>query len=312
LPITAAIYAGNALAASVPLAGPQLGAAFAFRRFTRLGVDAAVVGWTLVVAGVISSTTAALLLAVGAVLTGNDVAAAAGAAGGMLAIGVLLVATLALRDPRARQRLRRPARWMLGHSRRVLGRPAQDPDALIAEVAGRLQSIQLAVRGWLMVLAAGLLNWLADGGVLALSVVAVGAPIPWRGLLFAYGVGAAAGSVGVSPGELGVVEAALAVTLMGAGVRHPLAAGAVLVYRFVSFWLVVTVGWLIYLAGFYVAPTEGSTLSCRLSELPYRGDDTGLARSYLHHKCTTSKGQQGSRRVTKGQVETTPEQAFLE
>jgi hypothetical protein len=36
-----------------------------FPGFTRLGVDAAVVGWTLVVAGVISSTTAALLLAVG-------------------------------------------------------------------------------------------------------------------------------------------------------------------------------------------------------------------------------------------------------
>jgi uncharacterized protein (TIRG00374 family) len=77
----------------------------------------------------------------------------------------------------------------------------------------------------------------------------VGAPIPWRGLLFAYGVGAAAGSVGVSPGGLGAVEAALAVTLMGAGVRHPSAIGAVLVYRLVSFWMVIAVGWLIYMAG---------------------------------------------------------------
>jgi uncharacterized membrane protein YbhN (UPF0104 family) len=249
LPVMAAVYAGNALAASVPLAGPQLGAAFAFRRFTRLGIDAAVVGWTLVVAGVISSTAAALLLAVGAVLTGNDAAAVTGAGGGMLAVGVLVVATITVQGRGVRQGLRRPARWMLAQSRRVLGRPAQDPDALITEVAGRLQSIQLPVRGWLMVLAAGFLNWLADIGVLALSVAAVGAPIPWRGLLFAYGVGAAAGSVGVSPGGLGVVEAALAVTLMGAGVRHPLAIGAVLVYRFVSFWMVVTVGWLIYLAG---------------------------------------------------------------
>jgi uncharacterized membrane protein YbhN (UPF0104 family) len=249
LPVMAAVYAGNAFAASVPLAGPQLGAAFAFRRFTQLGVDAAVVGWTLVVAGVISSTAAALLLAVGAVLTGNDVAAAAGAGGGLLAVGVLVVATQAARGRRVRPGLRRPARWMLAQSRQVLGRPAQDPDALIAEVAGRLQSIQLPLPGWLMVLAAALLNWLADVGVLALSVAAVGAPIPWRGLLFSYGVGAAAGSVGVSPGGLGVVEAALAVTLMGAGVRHPLAIGAVLVYRFVSFWMVVAVGWLIYLAG---------------------------------------------------------------
>jgi uncharacterized membrane protein YbhN (UPF0104 family) len=249
LPVMAAVYAGNAVAASVPLAGPQLGAAFAFRRFTRLGVDAAVVAWTLVVAGVISSTAAALLLAMGAVLTRNDVAAAAGAGGGMLAVGVLVVATMTVRGRGVPQGVRRPARWMLVLSRRVLGRPAQDPDALISEVAGRLQSIRLPVRSWLMVLAAGFLNWLADVGVLALSVAAVGAPIPWRGLLFAYGVGAAAGSVGVTPGGLGVVEAGLAVTLMGAGVRHPLAIGAVLVYRFISFWMVVTVGWLIYLAG---------------------------------------------------------------
>jgi hypothetical protein len=36
---------------------------------------------------------------------------------------------------------------------------------------------------------------------------------------------------------------------MSAGVRHPLALAAVLVYRFISFWMVISVGWLTYLSG---------------------------------------------------------------
>ena len=90
------------------------------------------------------------------------------------------------------------------------------------------------------------LNWLADAGVLAASIAAVGAPVPWRDLLFVYAVGTAVASAGVMPGGLGVVEGALALTLMGAGLRHPVALAAVLIYRLISFWMVISVGWLIY------------------------------------------------------------------
>jgi uncharacterized protein (TIRG00374 family) len=98
-----------------------------------------------------------------------------------------------------------------------------------------------------MVAVVAFVNWLADVGVLAASLVAVGAPVPWRGLLFAYAVGTAVQSVGIVPGGVGVVEGALALALMGAGVGHPLALAAVLVYRFISFWMVVAAGWLAYL-----------------------------------------------------------------
>ena len=93
------------------------------------------------------------------------------------------------------------------------------------------------------------LNWLADAGVLAASIAAVGAPVPWRDLLFVYAVGTAVASAGVVPGGLGVVEGALALTLMGAGLRHPVALAAVLIYRLISFWMVISVGWLIYFLG---------------------------------------------------------------
>ena len=247
--VLATVYAGNALSSSVPFAGSQMSVVFVFRRFKRLGVEATVAGWTLVVAGLISSLASALLLVVGAVLTGNDIVAATGAAAGIVGVAILVVATAAVRRPAVLTALQRPAGWTLRHAWGVLGRPERDPDAAIASLAARLGSLRLPASGWATVVMAALVNWLADMGVLAASIVAVGAAVPWRGLLFAYGVGTAAGSVGVIPGGLGVVEAALALSLMGAGVRHPLALAAVLMYRLISFWMIIAVGWLTYLFG---------------------------------------------------------------
>ena len=39
-PMLATTFAANALSVSVPLAGPELGTAFTFRRYTGLGADA--------------------------------------------------------------------------------------------------------------------------------------------------------------------------------------------------------------------------------------------------------------------------------
>jgi uncharacterized protein (TIRG00374 family) len=81
------------------------------------------------------------------------------------------------------------------------------------------------------------------------SILAIGGTVPWRGVLLAYGVRIAAGSISITPGGLGVVEGALAVALMGVGMQRPSAVAAVLLYRFVSFWMVTAVGWTVYLLG---------------------------------------------------------------
>jgi hypothetical protein len=273
-PVMATVYAGNAISASVPLGGTQMSAVFAFRRFKQLGVEATAAGWTLVVAGVISWLASALLLVVGAVLTGNDVVAVVGAVGGMVAVAVLVVAAAAARRPAVLTALHPRVVWVLRLTRRLLGRPVRDPDDMIAALAARMGSMRLPLSGWVAVVVLALWNWLADVGVLAASIVAVGAAVPWRGLLFAYGVGMAAGGIGVIPGGLGVIEAALAVSLMGAGVHHPLALAAVLVYRWISFWLLVAVGWLIYLVGMRTAG-GGPNTSCRW--LPLAGNSPGLS-----------------------------------
>lgn len=65
--------------------------------------------------------------------------------------------------------------------------------------------------------------------------VAVGDP--------ATGVGMTAGSIGLTPGGLGVVEAALSAALVAAGMRGDHALTAVVLYRLISFWLVMIGGW---------------------------------------------------------------------
>jgi uncharacterized membrane protein YbhN (UPF0104 family) len=156
---------------------------------------------------------------------------------------------VAIRHPRLAPALERPLVRVIRLMQRVIHRPVGSARDTVLTGLDRLRSLHLTGADWAKVMGIAFGNWLADAGVLAVSLIAVGAGVPWRGLLFAYGVGAAVGSLGLTPGGLGVVEGALTVALMGAGVRHGYALAAVLLYRFISFWMVSGVGWLVYLLG---------------------------------------------------------------
>ena len=95
--------------------------------------------------------------------------------------------------------------------------------------------------------AMALVNWLADAAVLAVSIRAAGAPVPWHALLLVYGSGVAAQSLNITPGGLGVTEGTLGVALVATGLRASQALAAVLLYRLASFWLIAIAGWLVFL-----------------------------------------------------------------
>ncbi len=86
-------------------------------------------------------------------------------------------------------------------------------------------------------------NWAADCACLALAFLAVGAGVPWRGLLLAYGAGQLASILPITPGGLGVVEGSLTIALVTFGGAEASTVAAVLVYRLISFWLALPVGW---------------------------------------------------------------------
>jgi putative heme transporter len=245
MPATA--LAANALSVSLPLAGPELATAFTFRRFTRQGADAPLAGWSLLAGGVVSSAAAAAVLVGGGLASGKVLVTAVAVAGGVLAVAVLTVVAAASRQPRLLGALERPAAWTLRHGSRLLRRPAADPRQTIRVWTERLGSLRLPPSGWMTVTGLALANWLTDAAVLAASIYAAGAAVPWHLLLLVYGSGIAAQSLNLTPGGLGVAEGTLGVALAATGLRAGQALAAVLLYRFASFWLAAFAGWLVLL-----------------------------------------------------------------
>jgi uncharacterized protein (TIRG00374 family) len=246
-PMLATAFAANALSVSVPVAGPELATAFTFRRFTRQGVDVPLAGWSLLAGGVVSTAAGILVAGGGGLASGNIVAIAVALPASAVAVAVLIVTGAAMRRPRLRGALERPAAWALRHGSRLFRRPAAEPRQTVRAWADRLGTLQLPSSGWMAVTGLGLANWLADAAVLAVSIRAAGAAIPWHDLLLVYGSGIAAQSLNITPGGLGVAEGTLSVALVASGLRASQALAAVLLYRLASFWLVAFAGWLVFL-----------------------------------------------------------------
>ena len=78
---------------------------------------------------------------------------------------------------------------------------------------------------------------------LAASVRAVGGHVAFVGVAIVFLTGSALGSVVPTPGGLGAVEAALSAGLTAAGLPGAAAVSAVLLFRLLTFWLPVPVGW---------------------------------------------------------------------
>ncbi|WP_222195053.1 lysylphosphatidylglycerol synthase transmembrane domain-containing protein [Modestobacter italicus] len=240
---TTTIYAGNTISATVPVAGAAASAAYTYRRLHALGNSTALVGWALAVSGIVATATLAVVLAVGSALTGSLVGAlgafVATAAGVVPIVGVVLV----LRHERSRTVVVR----LVGRTAGVLARwvPAlrgAHVDQRIDDLFTSLGAFRLGPatggRAFLLALA----NWVLDIGCLALALVAVGAPVPWQGLVLAWAAGALVSSARLTPGGIGVVEAALVAALVAAGMPASQAVPAVLVYRLVSQWLLIGLG----------------------------------------------------------------------
>jgi len=239
--VMAITYAGNALSMSVPFAGAQLAAVFSYQQFRRRGLDPALTGWALGISAIASSSALAIILIAGAITGGAPLATLAGFAGAAVFALPAVTVLLALRFPRARAVANKVLAYLIRLAGRVFRRPGIDPAAL-DEFLTRLAGIGLRWPRYAEVFGLAALNWLADCACLACAIRATGEPIPWRGLVLAYGAGAAAGSTGITPGGFGLVELALTAALVAAGLTTSRALTAVLAYRLINFWLILLAG----------------------------------------------------------------------
>jgi glycosyltransferase 2 family protein len=142
--------------------------------------------------------------------------------------GLVVAALIVLAVPRGRRYLRARVGPALGQIWPRLAAMVQRPAKLAEGVGGAL----LLTTSYILCLAASVL---AVGGHIALTSAAV-----------VYLTGAALGSVVPTPGGLGAVEAALAAGLTATGMAAATAVSAVLLFRLLTFWLPVPVGWVAF------------------------------------------------------------------
>jgi putative heme transporter len=224
--------AANALAATLP-GGVAWAAAWEFHQLERRGVSRTLRIWMFLMAGAFSSFALFVLLAVGTELAGSHgpvaglrVLAAVLAAIPLVALGIYV--------------FRRP------HRRGVMATPILESKRLprlIRETWERVETIHLTPRGTTELLGLGILNWLFDCAVLVACLMALGTPVPWRDILVIYSLTQIAAVLPITPGGIGVVEGSLGALLTAYGVSAEHAVGTVILYRLVSFWGLVPLGW---------------------------------------------------------------------
>ena len=257
--LLALVWASNAVGAALPV-GAAASTVYSYRQLTRRGAPPMVAGWLLAASGALSGVALALLVVIGAQLRGllsactaEDIAELTALIGVVSAcVGVL--AWVSARPAHLAVLERRVHRARAGLAR-LRGRTPKTPTLL--------PPIELPGREWAAVTVLAVVNWAADGAVLAVSVAAIGGHLRWSTLVFAYALSQVAASMPLLPGSLGIAEGSLVVVLVCAGVRAPDALAATLVYRLASFWLQLLPGWAAWARLRHVRPFEDTRPGAR-------------------------------------------------
>ena len=232
-------FASQAITNSLPI-GNAVASVYGFRWFRRFGADNTLAVWAMAGTLVAASVSLSLLAIFGLGLAANEgasldlVPVLIGTFVVMIGIGSLFVYERPLHAVVA---------GVLRVSVALTHRPRGDTTAQIGRIMDWMTAVRLSWTqiGWIVFW--GTLNWLFDCACFAMMFVAIDAPIPWKGLLLAYGAGQLAALLPITPGGLGVVEGSITVALVAFGGAEASTASAVLLYRLISFWLILVIGW---------------------------------------------------------------------
>ncbi|MBF6546716.1 lysylphosphatidylglycerol synthase transmembrane domain-containing protein [Nocardia brasiliensis] len=240
----AVVYGATAMSVTLP-AGQVFSTAFTYRQTRRFGASPIVASWQLVFSGVVAAVGLALLGVSGTFLSGGSI--------GPFKLVLSVAAVIALvwggnyvsNNPGSLEALLRRG---LGLGNRLRRRPADQGASKVGDVLAQLESVQLGKRDGALVTLWALLHRFADVACLGAACYAVGADPRLAGLLLAFAIGKAVGSIPFAPGGIVYVDATLIYGLTAAaGLPAAQAVAAAFVYRLVSFILVAIVGWIVFL-----------------------------------------------------------------
>ena len=240
--LTGITLAANAIQNSLPV-GPAWSTIYAFRQFRNRGADSVLAGWTLAISTIVAFSALAAIALVGLALSQGQ-AASLDLVWGIVAaavVGILLL--VAARKGRLAGPVRTGAVGLVRACQVTVRRPRGNATALVQAAGARLRGVHLTGTVWLWAFVWASTNWLLDLSCLAFAFAAVHSDVPWRGLLLAYGAGQLAANLPVTLGGLGVVEGSLTIALVFYGGAEAATVAAVLLYRIISFWLLLPAGW---------------------------------------------------------------------
>jgi putative heme transporter len=236
--LTRLAVASQAVGSVLP-AGYLISGVVVMRVLARRGISQLLALWMLAITGLLYIVTLLLVGLVGAQLAppGRNAPDLRLAAAIMLGV-VVTVFTVVMAVGRLRKRPwtvhELAARMPGGRLKRLIGGDV-------------LAKVSLGRRGWGVAFGWTLLYWVSDVTCLVIAFFAVGAALPWPGLLIAYAAGQLAALLPLTPGGLGVIEGSMGAALVAYGGT---AAGlaAVLLYRLITYWAVLPVGGVCYLS----------------------------------------------------------------
>lgn len=211
---------GIAMINSLP-GGQAISTVYWYQQLRRYSVERSVAAFVLLVASLVGIATLVLLTACGLAAGAHGFASQARLPVLVVAACIVIVAVV------ARKRFVPGALWAVRH----LGGPEASPE----QPAGADHLVLL--------LALGFLNWLFDAAVLFAALAAMGQTVPFRGVVVAYTLGQLVSAIPILPGGGGTIEATMAAGLILAGDTGAAAIAAVILYRIVSAWGLVPLGW---------------------------------------------------------------------
>jgi hypothetical protein len=231
-------FASQALTNALP-GGSAASAVYGFRWFRRFGADSTLAAWSMVgsvIAAIVSLSlvaTAGLALATGEGASLDLIPVLLGSLVLTVAVGVLFV-------------YERPLVRFLSVGMRIskslFRRPRGDVEVQVRRISDWITTVRLGWREIVSIVGWGVGNWLMDCACFTMMFLAIGAGIPWKGLLLAYGAGQLAATLPITPGGLGAVEGSITIALVAFGGAKGTSVDAVLMYRLISFWMVLLVG----------------------------------------------------------------------
>jgi putative heme transporter len=241
-PLTGIALAGNAIDNTVPI-GEAWGRVYTFRQFRRRGADPVLAAWTMLAAGFLSGVVLVAITAVGIVLAGGPRATGGlGTAVVGLGAGAAALAVVARRTPLEPLVVAAGGRLVDGWQR-LARRRRQDPRAQAEAAWRRLHAVVPGRRAWARAMGLAFASWAADCVCLTAAFAAVRGSPPWPGMVLAYGASQLAACLPILPGGVGLVEGSLAMGLVAYGAQGSVTVAAVVLYRALSFWVLLPIGW---------------------------------------------------------------------